>query len=42
MAKETKEKTPLKKGTASFQLIGEAKVNDYTFKIDEESSSARP
>jgi len=39
MAKETKEKTILKKGVASFQLIGEAKVNDYTFKIDEESNS---
>ena len=39
MAKETKEKTPLKKGTSQFQLIGIAKVNDYTFKIDEESSS---
>ena len=39
MAKETKEKTSLKKGQASFQLIGEAKVNDYTFKIDEESNS---
>ena len=29
----------LKKGQASFQLIGEAKINDYTFKIDEESNS---
>ena len=29
----------LKKGVASFQLIGEAKINDYTFKIDEESAS---
>ncbi len=29
----------LKKGVAQFQLIGEAKINDYTFKIDEESNS---
>ena len=39
MAKTKEEKTILKKGQAQFQLIGEAKVNDYTFKIDEESSS---
>jgi hypothetical protein len=32
-------KSILKKGQASFQLIGEAKINDYTFKINEESSS---
>jgi hypothetical protein len=38
MAK-TEEKTVLKKGQSSFQLIGEAKINDYTFKIDEESNS---
>ncbi len=38
MAK-TEEKTVLKKGQASFQLIGESKINDYTFKIDEESNS---
>lgn len=29
----------LKKGVAQFQLIGEAKINDYTFKIDEQSAS---
>ena len=38
MAKE-KNNNPLKKGQASFQLIGEAKLNDYTFKINEESQS---
>ena len=38
MAKE-KEKAPLKKGVATFQLIGEPKINDYTFKIDEQSNS---
>jgi len=36
----TKEKKSiLKKGMSQFQLIGEAKINDYTFKIDEQSSS---
>jgi len=40
MAKNEKEDTVvLKKGVAQFQLIGEAKINDYTFKIDEESAS---
>lgn len=41
MAKTDKkeETSALKKGQASFQLIGEAKINDYTFKIDEESNS---
>lgn len=38
MAK-TEEKVTLKKGQASFQLIGEAKINDYTFKINEQSNS---
>jgi len=38
MAKK-EEKSVLKKGQASFQLIGEAKINDYTFKIDESSNS---
>lgn len=33
-------KTPLKKVQAKFQLIGKAKVSDYTFKIDEESKSS--
>lgn len=36
---EKENKSILKKGQASFQLIGEAKVNDYTFKIDEQSNS---
>lgn len=40
MAKEKQDdKTVLKKGQATFQLIGEAKINDYTFKIDESSNS---
>ncbi len=41
MAKNKKEEDTvvLKKGVAQFQLIGEAKINDYTFKIDEESAS---
>lgn len=39
MAKKT-DKTPLKKGTANFQLIGEAKIGDYTFKMDEQSSKS--
>lgn len=38
MAKQ-EEKVTLKKGVATFQLIGEAKINDYTFKIDEVSAS---
>ncbi len=38
MAK-TEEKSTLKKGASQFQLIGESKINDYTFKIDEESNS---
>ena len=33
MAKE-KELTPIKRGTAQFNLIGKAKVSDFTFKID--------
>jgi hypothetical protein len=39
MAKKV-EKTPLKKGVASFMLIGEAKINDYTYKIDEKSEKS--
>lgn len=38
MAKSVK--TPLKKGRASFMLIGEAKINDYTYKTDERSSKS--
>lgn len=37
MAKETV-LTKLKKGTASFNLIGKAKLGEYTFKIDTESA----
>lgn len=39
MAKEKEDINALKKGVAQFQLIGEAKINDYTFKIDEQSAS---
>ncbi len=39
MAKEKENTNILKKGQAVFQLIGEAKINDYTFKIDEQSNS---
>ncbi|MDD4000967.1 MAG: hypothetical protein PHX62_08785 [Bacilli bacterium] len=39
MAKK-EEKTPLKKGKASFMLIGEVKINDYTFGIDKESQKS--
>lgn len=39
MAKKT-EKTPLKKGISTFMLIGEAKINDYTYKIDEKASES--
>ena len=39
MAKKV-EKTPIKKGIASFILVGEAKVNDYTYKIDEKSEKS--
>jgi hypothetical protein len=40
MAAKKVEKTPLKKGVSSFMLIGEAKINDYTFKIDEKSEKS--
>lgn len=33
-----KELTQLKKGTATFNLVGKAKVSDFTFKLDVESS----
>jgi hypothetical protein len=39
MAKK-EERTPLKKGKAQFMLIGEAKINDYTFSIDKESEKS--
>jgi len=32
--------SPLKKGKAQFMLIGEAKTNDYTYKIDEKSDKS--
>ena len=38
MAKKETQAT-LKKGKSQFMLIGEAKVNDYTFKIDNEYDS---
>lgn len=37
MSKE-KELTQLKKGTATFNLVGKANISDFTFKIDVESS----
>lgn len=40
MAKKVEEKKPLKKGQSFFQLIGEAKITDYTFKIDETSNKS--
>lgn len=39
MAKKT-EKTPLKKGTSQFNLIGKVKLNDNTFNIDSESQKS--
>lgn len=39
MAKK-EDRIPLKKGKASFMLIGEAKVNDYTFTLDKESEKS--
>lgn len=39
MAK-TKEKARLDKKVASFNLVGEVKINDYTYKIDEKSSNS--
>ncbi len=38
MAKE--QKVPLKKGKSYFTLVGTAKVNEYTFTIDKESTSS--
>jgi hypothetical protein len=40
MAKKEEVKKVLKKGLSQFQLIGEAKINDFTFKIDSESKSS--
>jgi hypothetical protein len=39
MAKKV-EKKALKKGQATFVLIGEAKINDFTFKIDESGKNS--
>lgn len=39
MAKNKNETTPLKKGKATFNLIGKAKVNDYTFDLEHEYDS---
>ncbi len=36
MAKK-QDRKPLKKGQAKFQLIGEAKITDFTYKLNEES-----
>ena len=35
-----KELTPLKKGTSTFNLVGRAIVNDYTFGLDKNSSKS--
>lgn len=41
MAKTTTKKKLEKKGwTSSFQLVGEAKVSDYTYKLDEKSDKS--
>lgn len=39
MSKDKELKTPLKRGKASFTFVGEAKLNQYTYKIDEVSKS---
>ena len=39
MAKQ-EDKKPLKKGQSLFQLIGEAKITDFTYKIDESSKKS--
>ena len=35
-----KELTPLKRGTSTFNLVGRAIVNDYTFGLDKNSSKS--
>lgn len=40
MAKETKKALEKKNWISSFVIIGEAKVNDYTFKIDQKSDKS--
>jgi hypothetical protein len=40
MAKKKVEKKPLQKGRGQFFLVGSAKINDYTFKIDETSQKS--
>lgn len=39
-SKKEPEKTPLTKGQASFNLIGETKLTDFSFKIDEQSGKS--
>lgn len=39
MAKQ-KDLTPLKKGVSTFNLVGRAKVNQYTFNLDKESKES--
>ena len=38
--KEEKKASVLKKGIAQFTLIGAVKLNDFTFKIDQESKTS--
>ena len=40
MAKKTDEKTPLKKGISTFNIVGRVKLNDNTFSIDNESNTS--
>ena len=40
MAKKEKKKLEKKNWSSSFSLTGEAKINDYTFKIDEKSEKS--
>ena len=40
MAKVKEEQLGLKKGKAQFLLIGEAKVNDYTFTMDKDTTKS--
>ena len=40
MAKKEKKTLEKKNWSNSFMLIGEAKINDYTYKIDEKSNKS--
>ena len=42
MAKKEKKVLEKKNWSNSFVLIGEAKINDYTYKLDEKSDVYRP